>query len=154
VVGRGDALVEALAAAGPATVAIDTVGGPVLEALLRTGVAPGGRIAVLGHTASTSLTLDLPSWLLGDVALLPVNMLRRGERSAHALAAVDALAAAGELTVPVERIGWAGFADAITRMQSGDARGRVVLCPHEDQHERSEEHPEERPEDQQEEQVE
>ncbi|MFG1951854.1 zinc-binding alcohol dehydrogenase family protein [Micromonospora sp. NPDC048830] len=133
VVGQGDALVEALAATGPATVAIDTVGGPVLEALLRAGVAPGGRVAALGHTAGTEITLDLPDWLLADVALLPVNMLRRGERSAVALATVDRLAAEGELTVPVERVGWSGFEDAMTRLQRGDIRGRLVLCPHDEQ---------------------
>lgn len=131
VVGQGDALVEALAATERATVAVDTVGGPVLEALLRAGVTPGGRIAALGHTAGTAVTLDLPNWLLADVALLPVNMLAR--RSAAALAAVDRLAAAGELTVPVERVGWSGFESALTRLQRGGIRGRLVLCPHDEQ---------------------
>jgi len=55
---------------------IDTVGGPTLAAALR-GVGPGGRAVLVGYTGGTTIQLDVPELLQRDVALLPLNMLRR-----------------------------------------------------------------------------
>ena len=71
--------VEHVAAAelrAEAALLIDTVGGAALPQALR-GVAPGGRAVLVGYAGGTQASLDLPELLLRDVALLPLNMLRR-----------------------------------------------------------------------------
>jgi NADPH:quinone reductase len=62
--------------AGAFDVLIDTVGGPVLAAALPC-VAPGGRAVLVGYTGGHAVTLDLPTFMQRDVALLPLNMMRR-----------------------------------------------------------------------------
>ncbi|HWC23894.1 MAG TPA: zinc-binding dehydrogenase [Flexivirga sp.] len=131
VVGRGDVLAAALARAGRGTVAVDTVGGDVLNVLLRAGIQPGGRVAIVGYTAGTGLELDLPSWLYNDVSLLPVNMLRRRGQSADLLSAADRLATSGDIAVPVQRVRLGDARAAVDRLRRGGVRGRLVLCPHE-----------------------
>lgn len=67
-----------------AALLIDTVGGSVLPQALH-GVAPGGRAVLVGYTAGREPPLDLAELMLRDVALLPLNMVRR-EAAARARA--------------------------------------------------------------------
>ena len=73
--------------------------------------------------------VDLPRWLLDDVSLLPVNMMRRPDASQRRTAELAPLVAAGELTVAVERFGLEDAAAAVARLRSGGVCGRVVLEP-------------------------
>ncbi len=82
IVGRGAEVAEALGPDPVADVLIDTLGGDALPHLLAR-VVPGGRAALIGYTLGTQLTIDLPNWLLSDVAILPVNMIRKTARQAE-----------------------------------------------------------------------
>lgn len=112
----------------PATLLVDTLGGAGLGA--RCGwVMPGGRAVAIGYVAGTDLTLDLPNWLLQDVALLPVNMIRRNKQAALLAAELAPLLVGGELTVEVERFGFEDAGQALERLAAGTLRGRAVLVP-------------------------
>lgn len=110
------------------TLMVDTVGGAELAERL-TWVRPGGRVAVVGYTAGASATLDLPNWLLGDVSVLPVNMLRRATEGDAAVADLVRLLVAGELRVAVETFAMSDGAAAVDRLTSGEMRGKAVLRP-------------------------
>lgn len=115
-----------LAAARPADLLVDTVGGKGLGDRLK-WVRSGGRAACLGYTAGTALTIDLPSWLFSNVAVLPVNLLNREDR-AHAIAEeLLPRIAAGELSIPVEEFALDEIAEGITRLASGAIKGRAVV---------------------------
>ncbi|MCO8277535.1 zinc-binding dehydrogenase [Actinoplanes sp. TRM 88003] len=105
---------------------VDTLGG---EGLIgRTGwVRKGGRAVVVGYVAGTEVTIDLPSWLLADVALLPVNMIRHERRARELAPELIRRLAAGELGVAVESVDLDNAADALERMRSGHIRGRAVI---------------------------
>jgi NADPH2:quinone reductase len=77
-----DDQISTWAADRPFSLLVDTLGGQGLPQRT-TWVRPGGRAVVVGYVAGTTAELDLPNWLLNDVALLPVNMIRQ-ERRAHA----------------------------------------------------------------------
>jgi NADPH2:quinone reductase len=112
----------------PATLLVDTLGGPGVTA--RAGwVRPGGRAVLVGYVAGTGLELDLPRWLLDDVALLPVNMIRRERAIRPHLPELEALLAAGELTLAVEEFAMADAARALDLLASGGLRGRAVIIP-------------------------
>ena len=130
VVSTDDARASELATERLASLLVDTLGGAGLGD--RCGwVRPGGRAVSIGYVAGTSLALDLPNWLLQDVALLPLNMIRR-DRQARALAAELApLLVSGELQVEVERFGLADAGRALELLSSGKLRGRAVLVPQE-----------------------
>jgi len=55
---------------------IDTVGGDLLGAVLP-AVVPGGRAVLVGYVGGTTVSLDLSMFMQRDVALLPLNMMRR-----------------------------------------------------------------------------
>jgi NADPH2:quinone reductase len=63
---------------------LDMVGGTVLPQALR-GVKPGGRAVLVGYAGGTETKLDLPELLQRDIALLPLNIIRR-EAAARAAA--------------------------------------------------------------------
>ena len=117
-----------LAKERPVSLLVDTLGGPGLGA--RSGwVRPGGRAVTIGYVAGADLALDLPNWLLQDVALLPVNMIRR-DREARALAdELAPLLVSGELTLGVETFDFADAAHALELLGAGKLRGRAVLVP-------------------------
>lgn len=123
-----DHLSERLARERPATLLVDVLGGPELATRLG-WVAPGGRAAVVGYVAGTAATLDLPRWLLADVSLLPVNMMRHPQASQRRAAELAPLVTAGELAVAVERFSLEEAAAAVARLRAGGVRGRVVLEP-------------------------
>lgn len=128
VVGRGADLATALGAEPVADVLIDTLGGDVLPPLLRS-IAQGGRAALIGYTLGTDLTLDLPNWLLSEVALLPVNMMRRTDRQTELAPMMIERLAAGDLVLAVERFGLDDIADALVSMREGKVAGRAVVIP-------------------------
>lgn len=112
----------------PATLLVDTLGGQGLADRSR-WVRPGGRAVAIGYVAGAELGLDLPNWLLDDVALLPVNMIRRESDARERTPMLLELLAAGELTLAVEAFGLADAARALKLLATGGLRGRAVLVP-------------------------
>lgn len=119
---------DALAEARSASLLIDTLGGDGLIGRTR-WVRPGGRAVVIGYVAGPRAEIDLPSWLLDDVALLPVNMIRQERRAREVAGELVERLSAGELQVAVERFGIADIARALEALRSGQVRGRAVLIP-------------------------
>jgi NADPH2:quinone reductase len=112
----------------PATMLVDTLGGQAVAQRSR-WVRPGGRAVVVGYVAGQELSLDVPSWLLDDVALLPVNMIRR-EAAANEYAPLLAeLLAKGELTLNVESFTMDDAPKALHLLATGGLRGRAVIRP-------------------------
>lgn len=120
-----DAL-ERLAQQRSATLLVDTIGGDALIERSR-WVKQGGRAVVIGYVSGTSATVDLPSWLLDDVALLPVNMIRNESQARKvSMEIIDELCR-GELTVNVESFDVREIAHALELLRSGGVRGRAVV---------------------------
>ena len=111
-----------------AALLIDTVGGPVLPQALR-GVAPGGRAVLVGYAAGREPPLDLAELMLRDVALLPLNMVRR-EAAARARAPelLDRLAD-GRLRLAVETHPFEQAVELLPQLdrRRGGARPVLVL---------------------------
>ncbi|MEU0838974.1 zinc-binding dehydrogenase [Streptomyces sp. NPDC005962] len=114
------------AVGGPVDALIDTVGGPVLRDALGL-VRPRGRAALVGYTAGRELAVDLADWLLADVALLPVNLMSRGREVAADTDAMLGDLMSGELTLPIERYTPDRLAEAVERLRTGAAVGKVAL---------------------------
>ncbi|MFF4342570.1 zinc-binding alcohol dehydrogenase family protein [Kitasatospora sp. NPDC001540] len=116
---------EAAAIGEDADALLDTVGGDALPGLLR-AVRPGGRAVLIGYVAGTALRLDLPTLLSRDIALLPVNMVRR-----HVPAPVfDALLedlTSGRLTLRTATLPFAEAARAVTVRRKGGLRGTLAV---------------------------
>ncbi|MGC0386812.1 quinone oxidoreductase family protein [Streptomyces sp. SAI-129] len=121
----GSALSEE-AIGGKVDVLIDSVGGRILRNAL-TLVRPRGRAALLGYTAGRELTLDLADFFLADVSLLPVNMMSRGPEVAPEVLRLLPDLSSGALTLPYERYGMDALGEAVERLRSGTAVGKVVL---------------------------
>lgn len=118
----------AFAADRPATLLVDTVGGPDLVVRSR-AVRQGGRAVSIGYVAGTQVSVELSNWLLDDVALLPVNMIRR-EHAARQLAPdLAELLASGALSLHVEEFALSEAPLAIDLLRTGRLRGRGVLVP-------------------------
>ncbi|WP_432875343.1 quinone oxidoreductase family protein [Kribbella sp. CA-245084] len=112
----------------PATLLVDTLGGQGVAERSR-WVRPGGRAVIIGYVAGTGLGLDLPAWLLDDVALLPVNMIRRDAAALEYAPLLAELLAKGELTLEVQSFPLADAAKALQLLATGGLRGRAVLLP-------------------------
>jgi NADPH:quinone reductase len=118
---------DASRAAQPeADLLLDMVGGGVLPLALR-GVKPGGRAVLVGYAGGTETRLDLPELLQRDIALLPLNILRR-EAAARA-AAPDLLQriADGKLQLAVRQFPLAQAHEALQWIATRGHRGRAVL---------------------------
>ncbi|MFB7996106.1 zinc-binding alcohol dehydrogenase family protein [Streptomyces sp. NPDC056002] len=111
---------------GKVDVLIDTVGGTILRDALGL-VRPRGRAALVGYTAGRELTLDLADFFLADVSLLPVNMISRGREVAAEVVRLLPDLSSGELTLPYERYGIDQLEEAVRRLRTGEAIGKVVL---------------------------
>ncbi|GAB2898431.1 quinone oxidoreductase family protein [Streptomyces mayteni] len=119
---------ERLAEARSATLLVDTLGGAGLVGRSR-WVRQGGRAVVIGYVAGAKVELDLPSWLLDDVALLPVNMIRQERRAREVSGELVRRLASGELRLAVERFDLADTAAALEALRAGRVRGRAVVVP-------------------------
>jgi NADPH:quinone reductase len=84
---------------------------------------------VVGYVAGSDLRLDLPNWLLEDVALLPVNMIRRDAAAREHAAMLGELLAKGELKLQVETFGMTDAGRALHLLATGGLRGRAVITP-------------------------
>ena len=112
----------------PASLLVDTLGGTGLGE--RMGwVRPGGRAVSIGYVTGPELTLDLPNWLLQDVALLPVNMIRRGQDARGLVADLAPLLVTGELTLGVQSFRFDQAELALDMVASGRVPGRAVFLP-------------------------
>ena len=107
---------------------VDTVGGPRLAQLVPR-VRPGGRVVLVGYTAGTAVTFDLPSLLASSVRLLPLSMLEWRPRLPHLDGELLALAQAGEIALPVEVRPLAELASALDDVRGGRVVGRIALAP-------------------------
>lgn len=112
----------------PASLLVDTLGGQGLAERSR-WVRPGGRAVIVGYVAGTELGLDVPAWLLDDVALLPVNMIRRDAQALEYAPLLAELLAKGELTLEVQSFAMAETAKALHLLATGGLRGRAVIVP-------------------------
>nr|WP_179730161.1 zinc-binding dehydrogenase [Nocardioides kongjuensis] len=112
----------------PATLLVDTIGGPGLPARLR-AVRPGGRAALIGYVAGTEVTLELSNWLLDDVAMLPVNMIRRDAEGRAVAGELADLLVAGELDLNVEEFKLEETGHALELLRAGRLNGRGVVVP-------------------------
>jgi NADPH2:quinone reductase len=117
-----------LAEARSATLLVDTLGGSGLVERSR-WVRQGGRAVVIGYVTGPSVTIDLPTWLLDDVALLPVNMVRQERRAREISGDLVRRLAVGELEVAVQAYDLADAASAIEDLRAGQVAGRAVLVP-------------------------
>jgi NADPH2:quinone reductase len=110
----------------PVDLLVDTIGGSGLAE--RVGlVRPGGRMVLVGYTAGTEVELSLPQLLAADVALLPLNMMRRRlPREVEEQLLADA--AGGRLQLAVETISPGEVEDAIERLAAGETSGRLVIA--------------------------
>lgn len=109
----------------PVDLLVDTVGGPLLAERL-SAVRPGGRAVLVGYTAGEQVSFSLPGLLAADVSLLPLNMMRRRPPKGLESRLVDDFAA-GRLRLGVEAFPGDNAVEAIARLRSGAASGRVVL---------------------------
>jgi NADPH:quinone reductase len=107
---------------------IDTVGGLRLERSLAL-VRPGGRVVLVGYTAGEKVHLDLPRWLLSDVALLPLNMLRRADAAARSAETVAALLADGSITLNTSVFALTELPPVFAALRAGQLRARAVVTP-------------------------
>lgn len=125
---RGMSLDDAaeLAAGRSASLLVDTLGGDGLVGRTR-WVRPGGRAVVIGYVLGASVTVDLPSWLLDDVALLPVNMVRQERRAREVAPRLMERLLAGELRLNVERFDVSEIPQALKLLRDGRVRGRAVV---------------------------
>ncbi|MFC4052772.1 zinc-binding alcohol dehydrogenase family protein [Actinomadura syzygii] len=111
---------------GPVDALVDTVGGPVLANGLG-HVRPGGRAALVGYTAGREFTVDLADFLLANVSLLPVNLMVRGGALGEVGDRLLKEIAAGELSLHVERYEIDRLGEAVERLRTGAAIGKVAL---------------------------
>jgi NADPH2:quinone reductase len=105
---------------------VDPVGGPLLAALLP-AVVPGGRAVLIGYTGGTGLTLDLAQFMQRDVALLPLNMLRRDAAGRAVVPELLARLADGRLKLEVTEFALERAAEAMQWIATRGHRGRAVL---------------------------
>ncbi|MFJ7945046.1 zinc-binding alcohol dehydrogenase family protein [Streptomyces sp. NPDC096354] len=117
-----------LASDRSASLLVDTLGGEGLIGRSR-WVRQGGRAVVIGYVAGPDVALDLPSWLLDEVALLPVNMIRQERRAREVSAELVRRLSTGELSLAVEKFGMAQAPAALDALRNGRVRGRAVLLP-------------------------
>ena len=96
---------------------------------LLASVVPGGRAALIGYTLGKSLTLDLPNWLLSDVRILPVNMIRKTARQAELAPEMIRLLIEGKISVAVQEFPLDDIATALQLMGEGKVAGRAVVVP-------------------------
>lgn len=116
-----------LDAAEPCDALIDTVGGSLLAAALPR-VAPGGRAVLVGYTGGDAVSLDLPSFLQRDAALLPLNMMRREAAGRAAVPELLERLGDGRLRLDVTTFPLHEAGAALAWIAQRGHRGRAVLA--------------------------
>lgn len=114
--------------AGAFDVLIDTVGGPLLAAALPC-IAPGGKAVLVGYTAGHAVSLNLPTLLQRDVALLPLNMMRREGAGRAAVSELLQRLADGRLRLDVTTFALHEAGAELDWIAQRGHRGRAVLVP-------------------------
>ncbi|TWV45965.1 zinc-binding alcohol dehydrogenase family protein [Streptomyces misionensis] len=116
---------QEVAIKGETDVLLDTVGGNTVPDFLR-AMRPGGRVVLIGYVAGTALRVDLPALMSRDVALLPMNMVRR-----HVPAEVfDRLLGDltdGRLTLRTTALPFVGMTEAVETRRKGGVRGTIAV---------------------------
>jgi NADPH2:quinone reductase len=107
---------------------LDTVGGNALPQALR-GVKPGGRAVLVGYAGGTETRLDLPELLQRDVALLPLNILRREAAARAAAPQLLERIADGRLQLAVREFPMDQAEKALQWIATRGHGGRAVLTP-------------------------
>lgn len=107
---------------------IDTVGGRILTTMLPR-VAAGGRAVLVGYLAGTDMSIDIAAFIQRDVALLPLNMLRREQAGRQAAPELLKRIASGQLRVDVQTFARSQAGDALRWLVEANHRGRAVLLP-------------------------
>ena len=105
---------------------VDMVGGTVLPQALR-GVKPGGRAVLVGYAGGTEARIDLPELLQRDVALLPLNILRREAAARAAAPQLLQRIADGRLQLAVREFPLAQAHEAMQWIATRGHGGRAVL---------------------------
>ena len=105
---------------------VDMVGGEVLPRALR-GVKPGGRAVLVGYAGGTEARLDLPELLQRDIALLPLNIIRREAAARAAAPQLLQRIADGRLQLAVREFPLDQAAEALQWIATRGHGGRAVL---------------------------
>jgi NADPH:quinone reductase len=105
---------------------LDMVGGAVLPLALR-GVKPGGRAVLVGYAGGTETRIDLPELLQRDIALLPLNILRREASARAAAPQLLQRIADGRLQLSVREFPLAQAHEALQWIATRGHGGRAVL---------------------------
>ena len=117
-----------LKASRSATLLVDTWGGSDLT--VRAGwVRPGGRALVIGYVRGPMLSLDIPTWMFDDVALLPVNMLQRHDSARRVIDELTRQLARGELTLRVAAFPMVPDNPVFELLARGRIDGRACISP-------------------------
>ena len=109
-----------------ADVLLDMVGGEVLPRALR-GVKPGGRAVLVGYAGGTETRIDLPELLQRDIALLPLNILRREAAARGAAPQLLERIADGRLKLAVREFPLAQAHEAMEWIATRGHGGRAVV---------------------------
>ncbi|MBC5783770.1 zinc-binding dehydrogenase [Ramlibacter sp. USB13] len=105
---------------------LDMVGGEVLPRALR-GVKPGGRAVLVGYAGGTEARIDLPELLQRDIALLPLNILRREAAARAAAPQLLQRIADGKLQLAVREFSLDQAHEAMQWIATRGHGGRAVL---------------------------
>ncbi|TJY66259.1 zinc-binding alcohol dehydrogenase family protein [Arthrobacter sp. CAU 1506] len=116
----------ALARTRPADLLVDTVGGQGLRERID-WVRFGGKAAILGYTAGTEFTLDLPNWFFSSVAILPVNLMAYGVAAERYATELLPKFADGSLTLAMEEFSLDEVSTALNRLSSRQITGRAII---------------------------
>ena len=84
---------------------------------------------LVGYTAGAAVALDLPAFLQRDVALLPLNMMRREAAGRAAVPELLARLADGRLSLEVQTFPLHEAQAALAWIAQRGHRGRAVLVP-------------------------
>lgn len=125
VIGRDEGTLARLREEGGLDVVLDTVGGDTVPVLLP-AINPGGRVVMIGYVGGKTLTLDLPTLLAADVALLPMNMVRR-EVTDEVFRTLLTELADGTLTLNTTTYPFAELDKALIARTDGSVRGALAV---------------------------
>ncbi|MEU3855160.1 zinc-binding dehydrogenase [Streptomyces sp. NPDC029554] len=110
----------------PVDLLVDTIGGEGLSDRI-SWMKFGGRVACLGYTAGTSFSINLPTWFFSDVAILPVNLLTKGDRAKEVARELLPQIASGDIKFDIEEFAIEQVAEAWEKLNSGRVTGRAVI---------------------------